>query len=203
MGQLKNSIWIFLMNTFERSFSMTSEPVSLASLWDGWDGYHTSIVHAVQPLTRDQLVWRPGPNLRSVGEVAAHIAFGRIEWFSRMPAPGSLELAQESTVLGGERMVSENQEGILSWLDRSWKMVANTLQAWTVDDLSRSYHHAYQGQVYKVSYQWTIWRILTHDIHHGGELALLLGMQGIAVPELGDLFGHLTMPPVVGPSLAE
>ena len=38
----------------------------------------------------------------------------------------------------------------------------------------------------------------THDVHHGGELALMLGMQGLAIPELGDLFGHITMPPLVG-----
>jgi hypothetical protein len=37
---------------------------------------------------------------------------------------------------------------------------------------------------------------MAHDIHHGGELALLLGMQGIPVSELGDLGGHITMPPL-------
>lgn len=30
-----------------------------------------------------------------------------------------------------------------------------------------------------------------------GELALTLGMQGIAVPELGDLGGHITTPPLI------
>jgi hypothetical protein len=35
-------------------------------------------------------------------------------------------------------------------------------------------------------------------MHHGGELALMLGMQGVGVPELGDLGGHLTYPPLAG-----
>lgn len=49
-----------------------------------------------------------------------------------------------------------------------------------------------------LSRQWTIWRIMAHDLHHGGQLAILLGIQGIEIPELGDLGGHLTEPPVVG-----
>jgi hypothetical protein len=77
-------------------------------------------------------------------------------------------------------------------------MVEMTLNAWTTADLLREYRHEYWGKIYAVTYQWTIWRILSHDMHHGGELALLLGMQGLAVPELGDLFGHLTEPRVVG-----
>lgn len=33
---------------------------------------------------------------------------------------------------------------------------------------------------------------MSHDLHHGGQLALMLGLQGIDVPELGDKGGHLT-----------
>ena len=75
-------------------------------------------------------------------------------------------------------------------------MIAATLHQWSVPDLSRTYRQEYQGKVYQVSYQWVIWRILTHDVHHGGELAVMLGIQGIEIPELGDLFGHLTEPPL-------
>lgn len=175
---------------------MTKDIHSLSTIFNGWDGYQTSIVHAVEPLTRERLLFRPAAHLCSVGEVAAHIALGRIDWFARMAAPGSQELARRAVEKGGEAAIVDNRAEILQWLNASWKMIEDTLNQWTVEDLARTYRHEYNGQVYAVSYQWTIWRILTHDIHHGGELALLLGMQGIAVPELGDLFGHLTMPPL-------
>jgi uncharacterized damage-inducible protein DinB len=55
-------------------------------------------------------------------------------------------------------------------------MIAGTLDQWTVTDLARTYRHEYYGKVYTISYQWTIWRIMTHDIHHRGELALMLGV---------------------------
>jgi hypothetical protein len=41
---------------------------------------------------------------------------------------------------------------------------------------------------------------LAHDLHDGAELAVTLGMQGIALPELGDQGGHLTAPSVAEPS---
>jgi uncharacterized damage-inducible protein DinB len=176
--------------------TMTVSTLSLKTVFDGWDGYNTSILHAVAPLTREQLAWRPAPNLRSTGEIASHIAFGRVVWFSRMPAPGSEDLFNQAQALGWEGAIAEDGPQIVKWLEASWHMIADTLNQWTTDDLKRKYRHEYQGQVYLVSYQWTIWRILTHDVHHGGELALVLGQQGIALPELGDLFGHLTTPPL-------
>ena len=175
---------------------MAKNIMALSTIFEGWDGHQTSIVHAIQPLTHEQLTWRPAPELRSVGELASHIALGRIDWFARMPAPGSRELEQKAEKLGSKAAINEDKGEIIHWLEITWQMVADTLNQWTVQDLSRTYHHEYWGKIYSVSYQWTIWRIMTHDIHHGGELALMLGWQGIKVPELGDLFGHLTEPPL-------
>jgi uncharacterized damage-inducible protein DinB len=91
-----------------------------------------------------------------------------------------------------------NDSGLLlHWLDLTWRMIDETLKQWIVPDLFKTYRHVYWGKTYAVSYQWTIWRIMCHDIQHGGQLAQMLGMQGLEVPELGDLGGHLTEPPVV------
>jgi hypothetical protein len=51
---------------------------SLADIFEGWDGHQTSLVHAIAPLTREQLLWRPAANLKSVGELARHISLARI-----------------------------------------------------------------------------------------------------------------------------
>lgn len=182
---------------------------SLTQIYEGWAGHQTSLVHALAPLKAEQLLWRPAENLQSVGELARHISFGRIVWFWRMNAPGSAELADQISAWeedgDGNRYITESDIPIAGdaaelvyWLEASWQMVAQTLNSWNVSDLGRSYHHTWNGDVYDVSYQWTIWRILSHDIHHGGQIALLLGMQGIPVFELGDLFGHITLPPLVG-----
>ena len=180
---------------------------SLAIVFEGWLGYRQSIIHAVTPLTPEQLRWRPAAHLRSVGELARHIALGPISWFLWMGAPGSQELAGRITAwevdAHGNRYVIEaaldiaNQAGELAeWLAASGKMITDTLRAWTVADLQQTYRHTWNGNTYAISRQWTLWRILAHDLHHGGELAMLLGMQGLENFELGHLGGHIDLPPL-------
>ena len=172
----------------------------LQGVYDGWDSHQRSLVLAVAPRTAEQLAFRPAPHLRSVGEITGHIAHGRIGWFARMQAPGSAELAAEAAGWAPEAAVVDDAAELVRRLEATWQMIARTLNEWTVADLARTYHHVYWGNTYAISHQWTLWRILAHDLHHGGQLALLLGMQGIAVPELGDLGGHVTEPPLAEPS---
>jgi len=76
------------------------------------------------------------------------------------------------------------------------QIIETTLTTWTVADLTQTSRRIRDGKMYVVSRQWTIRRILSHDLHHSGELALLLGLQGIDIPDLGDQGGHLTELPL-------
>jgi uncharacterized damage-inducible protein DinB len=125
-----------------------------------------------------------------------------------MDAPGSPDLVQLvsawETDDDGNRhpqedslSIAEDPELLVKWLEATWHMIADSLLEWTVDDLFRSYRHTWNGTTYAVTRQWTIFRILAHDMHHGGELSLMLGTQGIQPFELSDLGGHIQLPPVV------
>jgi uncharacterized damage-inducible protein DinB len=131
--------------------------------------------------------------MSSVGEIASHIALGRIDWFSRMGAPGAKELAEGAP--SREAIVGDAAQ-IVHWLEASWTMVEYVLSAWTVDDLATTYLQPYQGKTYSVSYQWVLWRIQAHDIHHGGQLTVLLEMQGILPMDLTYQGGHIVEPPL-------
>ncbi len=181
--------------------------IGLAAVFDGWDGYQTSLVHAVTALTPDQLRWRPGAAANTVGEVVRHLSLGRVTWFARMGAPGSAEVVSRISgwevdedgnrqIVDSSVPIAEDAAQLVEWLELTWDMIQATLNAWTVDDLTRTYPHKWNGNLYQVSYQWTVWRILTHDVHHGGELSLMLGLQGIEAFELSGLFGHITLPPL-------
>ncbi len=186
---------------------MTTASQPLTTVYDGWDGHQVSLVNSVSPLTPAQLAWRPAPNQRSAGELTRHIAFGRLTWFFRMHPPGGDELMSQITHWhtdrdGGQHVVedaypiTEQPAELVRWLALTWGMLGRTLTEWTVADLAKTYTHTYQGVAYAVSRQWTIYRILAHDLHHGGQLAFVLGLQGIELPELGDMGGHLTSPPL-------
>jgi uncharacterized damage-inducible protein DinB len=178
----------------------------LACVFDGWNGYQTSLLHAVTPLITEQLMWRPAADRRSVGELIRHLSLGRITWFARIGAPGMegiLErIPQWQPDEDGERHVLESavpcdQSAVLvEWLELSWKPIECALEEWTVEDLFRTYPHHYAGKVYSISRQWTLWRIMAHDIHHGGQLALMLALQGIEAFELRALGGHIISPPL-------
>jgi len=177
--------------------SMTSP--SLMSVYEGWDGHQVALVRAVAKLSAEQLAYRPVPRLRSVGEIASHLSVGRIDWFERIGAPGSADLARQAEHRESEQTRTSNAAELVRRLEVTWLMIEQTLTGWTVADLARTYRHTYLGKTYALSYQWTIWRIMCHDIHHCGELSLLLGLQGIEIPELGNLGGHITDPPLAEP----
>ncbi len=178
----------------------------LMEIFSGWDGYQISLVRAVESLSSEILAFRPIADRRSVGELAAHIAFGRIDWFSRMGAAGSSELAEEISLLWGdgrgpEAAIADSSPEIVRWLNASWHMIENNLRAWTTADLHHTYLQTYTGNTYAVSRQWTIWRIMAHDIHHGGQLSILLSMQRIDPPDLSDNGGHIIEPPLADKAL--
>lgn len=169
----------------------------LVRIFEGWEGYQASLLKAVAPRSPEELTWKPAAHLRSAGELAAHISYGRIIWGARMGAPGSEDLAAEVRQVPDPEAIVKNPAELVQWLEKSWNMLAATLDKWTVTDLRTTYRQEYQGRAYAVTRQWTLWRILAHDLHHGGELAVTFGLQGIELPELGELGGHLTMPPLL------
>ena len=181
----------------------------LSEVFDGWGGYQTSLVHAIEPLSDEQLGWKPSEKVRSAGEIARHIALGRINWFLRMKAPGSENVAAKIEAWDhdahGNKYVVESAvktdrdaRALAEWLNLTWDMVDRTLNAWTVEDLAVTYRHVFRGDVYDVSRQWTLWRIMAHDIHHGGQIARILAEQGISAFELGGLGGHIVSPVKLG-----
>ena len=180
---------------------MTADSPMLMDVYRGWEGYQTSLVKAITPLSSEQLTFRPAPHLSSVEEIARHIIGGRLNWFVCMQAPGSAELAKQVPQWkpdeDGNRLVVEEALAtgpteLVEWLEATWQMIEATLTQWSVADLEQDYRLTYRGTTYAISRQWTLWRILSHDMHHGGQLSVLLYMQGVDLPELGDRGGHLT-----------
>jgi uncharacterized damage-inducible protein DinB len=179
----------------------------LAQIFDGWNGYHESLLRAVVPLTKEQLAFKAGQDMRSMGQLIRHIALGRITWLARIEPLGIDEAVARVlrwfTDGDGNRHVDEeavscgDSQVLAEWLAASWSPIERSLDSWTVDDLLRSYPYRFRGTDYLISRQWVLWRILSHDIHHGGQLALLLAMQGVPAFELRALGGHLTEPPLL------
>jgi uncharacterized damage-inducible protein DinB len=177
---------------------------TLRDIYEGWDGYQTSLLHAIEPLTAEQLRWRLSPDRRSVGELVRHISLGRITWFARIKPPGmdevSTKIPKWYTDADGARhavekyVPSDDPTTLREWLALSWQPIERMLNEWTMDDLPRTFPHRFRGVDYAMKNQWVIWRMLSHDCHHGGQIAMMLAIQGIDAPELRLLGGHIIEP---------
>ncbi len=65
-------------------------------------------------------------------------------------------------------------------------MIQDALAHWTPADLEQPFQRPgdQSGTPEHRSRQWIIWHLLEHDLHHGGELSLLLGMHGVPALDL-------------------
>ena len=59
---------------------MTRAAIAEARAFESWQDYQDALKRAIAPLTEEQLQRRLLPGLRTPGEIAAHIVFGRAKW---------------------------------------------------------------------------------------------------------------------------
>jgi uncharacterized damage-inducible protein DinB len=100
-----------------------------------------------------------------------------------------------------EAVACDQTEGLAKWLEISRQPIRRMLDEWTVHDLCEAYPHRFRSTDYLRSRQWTLWRILSHDIHHAGQLAMMLALQGVEAFELRELGGHTTAPAIAKPAI--
>lgn len=160
-------------------------PQPVAPLYSGWDGYQQRMMQALAPLSSEQLAWSAAPHLRSVDLIARHVIGARARWLRHTLREGGDELE----MLGAwddddqpDRPAAELVEG----LGRTWDVIAAALARWTASDLAVSFPNTnpLPDEPEAFSRQWIIWHLIEHDLHHGGEISLVLGMHGLVGIEL-------------------
>ncbi len=156
---------------------MAEENFTLTTFYDSWKQYQQHIKDSLAPLTAEQLTLRAAPNLRSIGENAAHIIGCRAGWFTHVlgedcgPEVKAIASWDESDA----RTAAELVEG----LDRTWQCMADCLARWSPADMQQTFPDDWDGKIVQLSRAWIVWHVLEHDLHHGGELSLTLGMHGL------------------------
>ena len=164
---------------------MSEGNFTLDIFYRSWEEYQGRLREALSPLTTEQLALRAAPGLRSVGEIAAHIIYSRVHWFGGF-------LGEMSSMPGVESLLARHRwdappgtaSEIVEGLDTSWRFMANLLNGWDSDDMRHTFPFDAGGYHYDNSRSWVTWHILEHDLHHGGEIAITLGMYGLQAPDV-------------------
>ena len=163
---------------------MQEQPQStLEVIYENWRVYHEKLRDSIAPLTDEQLMLQPAPRMWPLGQILQHIISVRAGWFS-----GTLQdddKAMSEYMSWGHRDSPERSARELArGLDDTWAFIESRLQRWTPGDCARTFPDEWDGQVYQVSRSWVIYHVMEHDLHHGGEVSLILGMNGLQAPNL-------------------
>jgi len=152
---------------------MTEQHLPVASFYKGWDRYQQHLVHALAPLSSEQLALRAEPRLRSIGAIASHIIGARAGWLYYALKEHDADQPDQS---GAE---------LVSGLEKTWQVIQDALERWTIADLDEIFHETDEhGEEETFTRQWVIWHLIEHDVHHGGEISFILGMHGLPAIDL-------------------
>jgi len=164
---------------------MSQDSSTLTAFYSGWERYQCLLVDALSPLSDEQLALSAAPDLWPIWQLAAHIIAARVWWFHRVLGEGSADLAPLQE-WDDDGQPLRNAGELVSGLEATWRLIAARLALWTPADLdttfSRPRPHPRANEV--LTRRWILWHIVEHDLHHGGELSLTLGIHGLAAPDL-------------------
>lgn len=153
---------------------MLRAAIAEARAFDSWQDYQEALKRAIAPLSEEQLQRRLIPDLRTPGEIAEHIVFGRALHLHRTLGDEAEELAPLLRWDDADDPPHTAAE-ILDGLELTWRFITACL-------LRGSPTEAIEKDAVAIMH--TVWGLLDHDLPHAGELSLLLGADGMPGVEL-------------------
>ena len=162
---------------------MHHEQSTLDVIYENWRTYNDKLRDAIVPLTDEQLRLQPAPGMWPLGQILQHIVSVRAGWFS-----GTLQDEDEAMAAymewGQRDSPARSAAELARGLDDTWAFIESRLRRWTPEDRAMTFPDEWNGEVYDVSRSWVIYHVLEHDLHHGGEVSLLLGMNKLPGPDI-------------------
>ncbi|MGO8946623.1 MAG: DinB family protein [Ktedonobacterales bacterium] len=163
---------------------MAEDNFTLTTFYSSWNEYQDHITEALAPLTAEQLALRAAPGLRSIGENAMHIIGCRVYWLTEFLGEDGGEEVKAVYASWNEVALAlgtpvPTAAELVQGLDRTWQFLADCLARWSPADMQQTFADEVDGAAVELSRAWVVWHVLEHDLHHGGEVSLTLGMHGL------------------------
>jgi uncharacterized damage-inducible protein DinB len=158
---------------------VAEENFTLSTIYTNWKEYQDRIAASVAPLTVEQLALRAAPELRSIGENAAHIIGCRAGWFTDFLGEDAGEDVKAMAEWDVTGRAAPPADDLVRGLNATWQLMADCIARWSPADMRQTFPDDWDGQQVMLSRAWVVWHVLEHDLHHGGEVSLTLGMHGI------------------------
>ena len=141
-----------------------------------WTDVRKHLLRALDVVSDDQLAFVPREGLWSLGQVARHIAHAEEGWFRFAIAREYDEWPPEFTAADYPTV-----ESIKQLLTDVHTRTETYLETLSLEDLEQPIKTPW-GETFRLG--WIIWLVIGHELHHRGEIFLMIGLMGLKAPDL-------------------
>jgi uncharacterized damage-inducible protein DinB len=152
-------------------------------LFEGWKNYQDLLVAALKPLTAEQLALRPAGRLRAVGQAATHVVGARARWFNLLMGEGG-EAFEKMGRWDRRGARPRTAAELVQGFEDTWDGMQAAIARWSPGDWQQTWPGEPPDEPETITRAWVIWHLIEHDLHHGGEISLTLGIHGLRAPSL-------------------
>jgi len=150
--------------------------VNAFELFGHWTSVCKGLYQALDLLADEQLDFVPREGLWSLGHVARHIANAEEGWFRHI-VTGELEEWPRDYTAADYPTV----DAVKLLLQEVHSRTATYLKGVTAADMDQRIQQSWGPEV---TLRWVIWHVLEHEIHHRGEIYLMIGLMGMEAPDV-------------------
>jgi len=143
--------------------------MNLKELFSHWDQIHKDTLAVIDHFSETELTHETFEGGWTVGRIALHIADAEEGWFRHIATreieswPSNFTLGNYPTKFAIKTLLAETHSKTMAYLERL-----------TIADLNTTI----ETQFGNFSIRFIIWHVIEHEIHHRGELSLMLGILG-------------------------
>jgi uncharacterized damage-inducible protein DinB len=138
-------------------------------LFKHWEQVRQQLYETIDKFQESELTYQPFSTSWTVGQIMLHIAEVEELWI------GSIVLKEATPSLEYELADYPTKAKIKRVLKKSHQHTEKLLAGLEEVDLQKKYHTENDAIL---SLYWILWHVVEHEIHHRGELSLILGLLG-------------------------
>jgi uncharacterized damage-inducible protein DinB len=140
------------------------------NLFSHWRLIRKGLISVIEEFEESELIYQPYSDSWPVGQIMVHIANAEEGWFRYAVTK---ELPEWPSQLQFENYPT--REKILDVLAEVHEKTERYLETLTEEDLSSTILAPWEESF---PLGWIFWHVIEHEVHHRGELSLILGILG-------------------------
>ena len=151
---------------------------TISSFLDYFEKIRGRTLRVAQCIPADVLEWAPAPGKFTFGDVLRHLAAIERHMYAEIVS------GRPSRYPGHGRDLADGQDAVNRYLDTMHREATDLFGRLSDADLERRLTTPAGGKT--TAWKW-LRAMVEHEVHHRGQLYLMLGLQGIATPPLFGL----------------